>query len=409
MQPLKTLKLHRPIAEQIIDALEQIFGEGYKSDKVIERIFKRNKKLGARDRRFIAETVYDIVRWWRYLWAALGEDPSMDRAALWHMLGAWLVLKEYELPPAEEFADLDRREIERRAEKARKVPAVAESVPDWLYELGVSEFGDDWHEILHELNKPAPVCLRANRLKIERKALLKKLNEEGIETQIAPATDDGLVLVHRKNVFRSESFKLGHFEVQDGASQQVAPMLDIKPGQRVIDACAGAGGKTLHIAALLGNKGKVVAMDVNDKKLEELRRRCTRAGVDVVETKMIESMKSIKRLEASADRVLLDIPCTGLGVLRRNPDAKWRLKFEDIEHLHKLQAEILENYSSMVKPGGRLVYATCSILPSENEVQIQTFLANNSSHWRLIEEKKFRPGENGYDGFYAAALERLKE
>jgi 16S rRNA (cytosine967-C5)-methyltransferase len=216
-----------------------------------------------------------------------------------------------------------------------------------------------------------------------------------------------LKLKERRNVFTTEAFKNGLFEVQDGASQQVAPLLDVHPGMRVIDACAGAGGKTLHLAALLGNKGKIIALDVHARKLEELRKRCSRAGVDVVETRLIESAKTIKRLEKSADRVLLDVPCSGLGVLRRNPDTKWKISPEEITHLKALQAEILATYSNMVIDGGRLVYATCSCLPSENERQVESFLAANPGKWRLVEERKFAPGENGYDGFYAAALIRL--
>src|SRR6185369_699383 len=152
----------------------------------------------------------------------------------------------------------------------------------------------------------------------------------------------------------------GLFEIQDGASQQVAPMLDPKPGERVIDACAGGGGKTLHLAALMKNKGRIISMDVSEVKLKALRERCSRNGVDIAEVKVIESSKTIKRLEKNADRVLLDVPCSGLGVLRRNPDKKWKLKPEDFIELRKLQAEILESYSEMTKVGGRLVYATCS-------------------------------------------------
>ena len=150
----------------------------------------------------------------------------------------------------------------------------------------------------------------------------------------------------------------------------MAPLLDAKPGERVIDACAGGGGKTLHLAALMKNKGKIIAMDITERKLQSLRERCSRNGVDIAETRVIESMKTIKRLEKSADRVLLDVPCTGLGVLRRNPDKKWKISPEEITRLNALQKEILENYSQMVKIGGRLVYATCSCLPSENEKQV---------------------------------------
>lgn len=405
------MRMHRPVAEKVISALIQSFGDGYYVDKVLERLFKANKQLGSRDRKFIAESTYDIVRWWRLLWAAVGrtEGPSLEPLELWKVLGAWLVLKgeESSLPGWSEFSGLSPASIRSRAEEASKNPAVRESLPDWLYDLGRKELGEKWDEILGELNQQAPVVLRANRLRTTREALKAQLASEGIDAEFAPVTPDGLKLVERKNVFSAPSFQGGLFEVQDGASQQVAPLLAPQPGERVIDACAGAGGKTLHLAAMMKNKGKIIAMDVSERKLLELRKRCTRDGVDIVEMKTIEGAKSIKRLANTADRLLLDVPCSGMGVLRRNPDSKWKLQPEEIERLRLLQSEILGTYCEMVKPGGRMVYATCSILPSENGDQVAKFLKNNDQ-WSLIEEKSFWPGQDGYDGFYAALMERRK-
>jgi 16S rRNA (cytosine967-C5)-methyltransferase len=175
---------------------------------------------------------------------------------------------------------------------------------------------------------------------------------------------------------------------------------------RVIDACAGAGGKSLHLAALLKNKGRIVALDTVDWKLEELKKRAKRAGAaDIIETRVIESMKSIKRLYDSADRLLLDVPCSGLGVLKRNPDAKWKLSEEFIKEVRQTQSTILNEYSPMVKPGGLMVYSTCSILPSENEKQVETFLNSNQGKFELIEENHLLPSE-GFDGFYMALIRR---
>jgi 16S rRNA (cytosine967-C5)-methyltransferase len=405
--------VHRPIAEQIVLALQDTFGGGFQADKVIERLFKRNKKLGARDRRFIAETTYDIIRYWRFLWVTLGaSEPILEHDPLLRLVGAYLLLKHEafkggDLPAWPEFRGLNYEDLKARAKKANESTAVKESIPDWLYEFGAKELGKEWDSILHALNEPAPVCLRANRLKTTREELIKSLAAEEIIAFAAPETEDGVILNERKNVFTSLAFKAGLFEIQDGASQQVAPMVGALPSERIIDACAGGGGKTLHLAALMKNKGKIISMDVSERKLDSLRQRCTRAGVDIAEVRVIESMKTIKRLEKTADRVLLDVPCTGLGVLRRNPDKKWKITPEEIDRLHLLQAEILEGYSSMVKTGGCLVYATCSCLPSENENQVKAFLNANASSWELVQEKKFRPGENGYDGFYAASLKRL--
>jgi 16S rRNA (cytosine967-C5)-methyltransferase len=405
------MKIHRPIAEKVVSALQQIFNEGYQADKVLERMFKFNRQLGARDRRFIAEATYDIVRWRRLLQYAGGVEPH-DPAlpiSFWPILAAWLIQQgNSTLPEWQEFTDLDTHLIKTRLNSPDLSLAIRESFPDWLYELGQREMGDRWPGLMRQLNSQAPVVIRANRIKTDRHHLKQILEKEGTQTFEAPHTEDGLILNERKNLFSADSFKSGLFEVQDGASQQVAPLLNAQPGDRVIDACAGAGGKTLHLAGIMKNKGKIIAMDVHPKKLDELRRRCSRGGVDIVETRMIESNKTIKRLENTADRVLLDVPCSGLGVLRRNPDSKWRLKPEDLVNLKKLQADILATYSAMVKPGGILVYATCSILPSENEDQVTNFLVSREADWELMNERKFMPGEDGYDGFYAAQLRRLK-
>lgn len=174
---------------------------------------------------------------------------------------------------------------------------------------------------------------------------------------------------------------------------------------RVIDACAGGGGKSLHLAALMQDKGRIISMDTEGWKLQELRRRARRAGTSIIETRTIDSSKVVKRLEGTADRVLLDVPCSGLGVLRRNPDAKWKLNPDFLENVRKTQAEIIASYSRMCKPGGKLVYATCSILPSENQEQIQKFLSAKSQDFQLVQEKIISPIE-GFDGFYMALLEK---
>ena len=398
------MKFHRVLAEHTVTALENVFEGGYQADRVLERLFKKEKKLGARDRRFVAESTYELIRHWRkfiYL-AGLEEKETLSRGDVVRLIGVWQLLKGETVPPWPEFKGLDQR-LMLENEKGIRSLAVLESIPDWLNEFGSKELGEAWPDALFQLNKTAPVVLRANRLKTTREKLQRRLEDARVESFPAPDTEDGLILRYRSNVFTLDAFKEGLFEIQDGASQQIAPMLDPKPGERIIDACAGAGGKTLHMAALMKNKGKIIAMDVTDKKLDELKRRCRRAGVDVVETKLIDSMKVVKRLEGSADAVLLDVPCTGMGVLRRNPDKKWKLTLEEVERLKILQAQILNDYSRMVKSHGRLVYATCSILPSENELQVEAFLAANPN-WKLERERRFMPGQEGYDGFYAALL-----
>lgn len=404
-------KVHRPIQQAIVDSLKLIFDDGIYADKVIERQFKNHREWGSRDRKHIAESVYEMVRWRRLISFCLGEDLQKD---LWRGLGIWKILSHTgddsllkdTLWSIKEWQDLKPKEIREKRIQAERYPAVRESVPDWLYELGKTELGDKWDEYLSHLNKQAPVFVRANRLRCDREQLRSALGRELIETEIVEELPDALRLVERKNVHSTETFKKGWFEMQDGASQQVAPLLKPEPGMRIIDACAGAGGKTLHIASFMKNKGKIIALDVNDLKLTELKRRAARGGVDIIETKLIDSNKVIKRMEDSADGVLLDVPCSGLGVLRRNPDTKWKLSPEHMEDLRKLQAEILSSYSKMTKKGGMLVYATCSILPSENEQQVEKFLSENAG-WEKVTETKFVPGEHGFDGFYACSMKRI--
>jgi 16S rRNA (cytosine967-C5)-methyltransferase len=216
-------------------------------------------------------------------------------------------------------------------------------------------------------------------------------------------------VIHSKKNFRNfPAYKNGLFEVQDVSSQLVAPMLDAQPGMLVIDGCAGAGGKTLHIAALMQNKGEILAVDVNEKKLEQLPVRASRAGINTIEPFAAEQLTlgTQTKLRNAVDRILLDVPCSGLGVLRRKPDAKWSLSLQFIKELVQRQADILDKYAPMLKPEGILVYSTCSILPMENEKQVQSFLERQNGIFELLEEKRVSPAQTGFDGFYMAKLKR---
>ncbi|MEZ0387794.1 MAG: RsmB/NOP family class I SAM-dependent RNA methyltransferase [Verrucomicrobium sp.] len=409
------MKLHRHLIEQIIATLAEIFARGTHADKAIERMMKAHPKWGARDRRFFFYFAYDLVRWWRWYWYLSGQADAdhckvemMNDAKVWRVWAAYWMQQGNELPPFAECRGPWNEGVEQRAQ-AHVLPAIRLSIPDWLQERGSREFGKEWPELMKALNKPADVFLRANTLRITPVELQAKLEGEGIESHRVKGLPDALRLSVRKNVFTTQAFKEGLFEVQDAASQQVAPFLQVAPGQRVVDSCAGAGGKTLHLAALMQNKGALVAMDVHQWKLDEMRRRARRNGVSNVEPRLIEDAKAIKRLASKADRVLLDVPCSGLGVIRRNPDAKWKLTEAELDRLQTLQQEILVSHSRMVKPGGKLVYATCSLFPSENERQVQAFLATHGEHWKLEEELHLRPDREGFDGFYAARLVKLAE
>lgn len=396
------MRIHRPQSEIIIKSLRDIFENKYLADKVVNIQLKSQKQMGARDRRFVAETVYEIVRWWRLL-KHVAEASGFDKKNPWIWYGIYLVKSGLELPSWREF-EAFRNFVFPNEETVKGFPfAVRQSIPDWMDELGQKEIGERWSRVVEALNKPADVVLRVNQLKTTPSELVPALLAEGIE--VKPLDGDALLLVTRKNLFTSAAYQAGLFEIQDWSSQQIVPFLGVKPGERVIDACAGAGGKTLHMAAMMKNKGRIVAMDIHEKKLEELRRRKNRAGVDIVEAKPIES-KTIKRLADSADRVLLDVPCSGVGVLRRKPDSKWKLSVKKISELNSLQREIIFEYSAMVKKGGTLVYSTCSILPSENGDIVKDFVAKNNLGFNLIEEKTLLPDETGFDGFYMAKLSR---
>lgn len=404
-------KLHEHLVKQVVQALDEIFEQKKYADKVIEKYLKKNKKWGSRDRKFFAESVYDIVRWWRkYYILALDKDidcgHQLKESDFWKIWAVQWTLQGQKVPdflptPSLYFRDLEKKELKL------KTVAQKEAFPDWIFKLGEQAYGKKWIHILYSLNEVAQVYLRTNALKTTPQKLIEDLEQEGVET-IKEMDDDlplCLKLTERKNVFATKAFKSGFFEVQDAGSQLIVPLLDIKPGLRVVDACAGAGGKTLHMSSLMKNKGKIIAMDIFEWKLQELKIRAKRNGVDIIETKLIDSSKVIKRLEKSADRVLLDVPCSGLGVIKRNPDTKWKLAQGDVDQLIKTQKEILSQYSGMVKKGGILVYATCSLLPQENELQVQAFLDSNPG-WKLDDELFVRPDLTGFDGFYAAKLIR---
>jgi 16S rRNA (cytosine967-C5)-methyltransferase len=388
--------------------LNAIFNEGEYADKVVARALKKDKRWGSSDRKFVAETIYEIVRWKR-LYAEIAEvKEPFDRDNLWRMFAVWAVLRGYPIPDWRQLEGTPERKIKGRFDELSKVRALKESIPDWMDELGVKELGEKvWAKEIAAQNQPAKVILRTNTLKGSKESLRNTLMDLNIETEYLKDQPEALVLKERANVFLTDAFKQGLFEVQDANSQLVASYLDVKPGMRVVDTCAGAGGKTLHIASLMENKGQLIAMDLYESKLKQLKLRAKRNGAFNIEYRIIDTTKVIKKLHEKADRVLIDAPCSGLGVLKRNPDAKWKLQPEFIDNIRKVQAEVLESYSKIVKPGGKLVYATCSVLPSENQEQVEKFLNTEiGKQFTFVQDRKILASESGFDGFYMALLER---
>jgi 16S rRNA (cytosine967-C5)-methyltransferase len=389
----------------LLETLSYFVEKGNTADRALNETFRKYKIRDQEQRSDLALRFYGIVRFWRPLVTALGEDKFETVEQMRRLIGAWNAWKKIYAGESQENLV---GPVAERLMKYMRVRKLRESIPDWLDVFAVEQLGEEkWEAIAKSLNKDPKLYLRTNTLKTTRANLILKLREEGLEVFPHNDTPDAIIVKVYANVFALKSFHDGLFEVQDIASQRVSAFCDVHPGMRVADACAGNGGKTLHLASLMQNKGKIVAMDVMQNKLDELRVRCTRNGVDLVESKLIGSADAIKNMEGTFDRVLLDVPCTGTGVLRRNPDIRWRIFPEDIKRLMKEQEEILRDYSTMVKKDGKLVFASCSIFPCEGEEQVKRFLDANSNSWQLEEEFRTNPVLEDGDGFYFARLKKI--
>lgn len=400
------MKFHLNLLKAVNTAIYQIFEENRYADKVLERVLKSNNRWGARDRGFIAQNTYDMVRNWRLIKEVSGlTNHELNDQNLYTLFGTWQVLKGVPLPKWEEFKNVDIKKIEHTYNQVKTQRKMRFSLPDWMDEVGYEELGKQWNKEVEAMHDTAPLFIRVNLLKTNKQDLVAAFREKGIETSSVSGCKDALLVKERQNLFTLPEFKEGLFEVQDAGSQMIAEFLMPEPGMRVIDACAGAGGKSLHIASVMGNKGRILSLDTEAWKLEETKKRARRAGVSNLETRVIEGSKTIKKLYETADRLLLDVPCSGMGVIRRNPDAKWKLSLDFLNQIRNTQAEILAQYAAILKPGGIMVYATCSILPSENQQQVDKFLAENKNY-ELLEKRAVLTSESGFDGFYMARIKR---
>ena len=423
------MKLHRNLASAVAETLLDIFARGSLSDRATERTLKSRPQWGARDRAFAAAAIYDCVRWWRLLGYGIeaGDEDKISAPAVWRRLGAYLAREGHTLPDWPEFAGLDADRIRARMNDPELPRALRAALPDWLDGLCEREVGGSWPDLLAALNAQAPVVLRANTLKAPREAVGERLLAEGYATRPLPSGPDAptagaleaaLLLDERRPVTRGAAFREGWFEIQDAASQCVAPLLQVEPGMMVLDGCAGAGGKSLHLAALLQNQGRVLACDVEKGRLEELNRRAARAGATCIETVLVSATGEDPRrgvtaagdaelasLSGTVSRVLVDAPCSGLGTLRRQPDIKWRLTPAFLDEVRAAQRALLERYSALLAPEGLMVYATCSVLPSEGEEQVAWFVGNHSG-FQVEHEVRLSPLDGPYDGFYMARLRR---
>jgi 16S rRNA (cytosine967-C5)-methyltransferase len=406
-------------------------------DALLNDYFKARRYIGSKDRGSIAELVYYVLRHggaleWHVEKTGRAANPRrVVMAALY--IGQHLSTDEIiDLFSEEKYApsaltDAERGMLERLDGKTlddetMPVPA-RHNFPDWMIGRLKESFGDELPEAMAALNEQAPVDLRVNTLKcLGVSELIHALDKEGHLATPTPHSPLGVRLKKRIAAFNTQAFQDGWFEMQDEGSQIVAQLVEAQPGDKVIDFCAGAGGKTLAIAATMKNKGRILAWDTSETRLKQMPKRLARAGVSNVQIHTIkdENDQFIKRHKASADWVIVDAPCSGSGTWRRNPDLKWRFTAADLEELKVLQHRILASASRLIKPGGKLVYVTCSVFQDENIRQLKQFLGEHGT-FRVVPPGKMwnkltttledglpviqlTPHKDGTDGFFAAVL-----
>ncbi len=416
-------QLNENLLRQAAAALATVMAPHGPADAKLSAYFRENPKLGAKDRAFIAETVYLVIRRKRLLeYLADGADARrLLLAALLRIQGVSLG----QLGP-----HLNKQQTEWahaiKAKSTENLPlGLQADLPDWLWEKLEKQYGEkDALALARAMHLQAPLDLRVNRLNGQREAVLALFAKEGIAAAPTPYSPDGVRLKEKIPLNKHVLFTKGVIEVQDEGSQLLTQLLAPRRGEMVADFCAGAGGKTLAIGAMMANTGRLYAFDVAEKRLANLRPRLARSGLSNIHPQLIanERDQKLKRLAQKFDRVLVDAPCSGLGTLRRNPDLKWRQTEMDVAELSIKQRNILDAAARLVKPTGRLVYATCSVLREENENIVETFLASHPE-FKLLnaaeilaqqkvpvdtgETLKMLPHLHGTDGFFAAAFERL--
>ncbi|MBN8464618.1 MAG: RsmB/NOP family class I SAM-dependent RNA methyltransferase [Dechloromonas sp.] len=394
----------------------------YPADAVVSRYFRDHHQLGHADRAFVAETVFAVLRRGRSIEARCAGRLS-DRARLLVALAVSRGWSQRELAPVLKASEEEWLAAAKALPESELPPAVRCDLPDWLYARLEAQFGaDEVLRLAQALNQPAPLDLRVNTLKTNRAALLAQFAAEGIAAVPGSLSPLAIRLRDKPALARHPLFLAGAFEVQDEGSQLLGYLLEPRRGEMVVDFCAGAGGKTLLLGALMKNTGRLYAYDVSDKRLARLKPRLARSGLSNVHPVRIEHERDtrIKRLAGKVDRVLVDAPCSGLGTLRRNPDLKWRQGEDSVAELAVKQASILDAAARLVRPGGRVVYATCSLLTAENEAVVDAFLAGHADftlapaaqvlarHGVVLEGDTLRllPHRHPTDGFFAAVLDR---
>ncbi|WP_119459631.1 RsmB/NOP family class I SAM-dependent RNA methyltransferase [Rhodospirillaceae bacterium SYSU D60014] len=427
-----------------IELLAAIHGGTAPADRAAAAFFRSRRYIGGGDRRAVIDRVYAVLRrraaldWWigRAMPETAFPDPERARTiAALTLLEGWSADRVGDAFDGGRFRPAPLDSAERQLAHALAGNGIDSpdqpswvrlEFPEWLTPQLAEAFGPRLETEMTALMVEAPLDLRANALKASRESALAALAQDGVTTVPTLLSPVGLrVEEGRPPLATLDSFKQGLIEVQDEGSQLASLLVDARPGMRVVDFCAGAGGKTLALAAAMRNKGQVVACDVLRGRVDRAAVRLRRAGAHNVERRGLSSERDpwVKRHAASFDRVLVDAPCSGAGTWRRNPDAKWRLRPEDLTELQALQRRIIESACRLVRPGGRLVYVTCSLLPAENEEQIDWFTAQRPDFalrsiadvWAEViggacpaggPTLALTPARNGTDGFFVAVLER---
>jgi len=402
--------------------LGQLLRFDHPADAVVSRYFREHRQLGHADRAFVAETVFAVLRRGRSIEARCAGQLS-DRRRLLATLALVRGWSLRELAPVLKAGEEEWLAAAKAMPESDLPPAVRCDLPDWLYERLEQQFGADETVLLSRaMNQSAPLDLRVNTLKASREAVLEKLAADGMAGTAGELSPLAIRLCDKPALAKHPLFLDGAFEVQDEGSQLLGFLLEPKRGEMVVDFCAGAGGKTLLLGALMRNTGRLYAFDVSDKRLANLKPRLARSGLSNVHPGRIEHERDtkIKRLSGKADRVLVDAPCSGLGTLRRNPDLKWRQSEASVTELTAKQTSILDAASTLVRQGGRLVYATCSLLSAENDAIVAAFLEKHPDFSLLPASSvlgkqgiacdgdvlRLLPHKHNTDGFFAAALER---
>jgi 16S rRNA (cytosine967-C5)-methyltransferase len=405
------------------EVLREILRFSAPADTTLSRYFKDHPRLGSRERGAVAEGIYAILRNKSFFtdFAEAGQSPTMRRLTILGLAEAVGVDSLGGLTE-EETEFLNRiKEIDRNLMPAQ----MRSNLPKWLFDKFVAQYGEaETLQLADALNQPAPLDLRVNSIKTTRDEAIARLAEAPIAAEPTPFAPLGLRVLRKPALQNLPLFKEGAIEVQDEGSQLLSQIVGAKRGEMVVDFCAGAGGKTLALGALMRNTGRLYAFDISEKRLAKLKPRLARSGLSNVHPVQIahERDAKVKRLAGKIDRVLVDAPCSGLGTLRRNPDVKWRQKIEAIAEMQVKQASIMDGAARLLKGGGRLVYATCSLLTEENEFIVEQFLANHPEFVlvpmsAVLEEQKIAlemgdylkllPHKHQTDGFFAAVLERL--